>query len=128
MSHIWEAAHPYYCNDGNYYARGTHVLHETWPEFLSEEGDVDMDYNLVFRWDWKEGEDWGLGDYGGDDYYRHARLHIYFMGQRKGAYRSAEVKVCRADEDSIRAYLEPRFHYLMSMWAPFAAELIGEEP
>ncbi len=113
--HLWEAKHRYYCNDGNYYANGTHAMHETWAEFLSEEGDADPDYNMVFRWDWKEGEDDGLGDYNGDDYYRHARFHLYFMGQRKGAFRSAEVKVCRADELSIIEYLRPRWEYMASI-------------
>lgn len=116
--HLWEVKHDYYCNDGNYYAKDTHVIHESWPEFMEAEGDADMDYNLVFRWDWREGEGWELGSYNGDDYYRHARLRIYFMGQRKGMFRSAEVKVCRADEPSIIEYLRPRWENLKAMWEP----------
>ena len=118
MKHLWETEHQYYCNDGNYYHAGCHATYETLPEFLQEEGDADLDYNLVFRWDWKEGEDHGLGAYNGDDYYRHARLHVYIMNQRKGAFRSAEVKVCRADEPSILEYLSLRFNHLMSLWQP----------
>lgn len=116
--HLWEVDHPYYCNDGNYYANDTHTLYETFDEFLSKENEADIDYNLVFRWDWKEGEDHGLGAYKGDDYYRHARFHVYFMGQRKGAFRSAEVKVCRADEPAIIQYLKPRLERLKAIWEP----------
>lgn len=116
--HLWEVDHAYYCNDGNYYARDCGSEHKSWGEFIAEEGDADLDMNLVFRWDWKEGEDQGLGEYTGDDYYRHARLHLYFMGQRKGAFRYSIVEVCRADEPAIIAYLQPRLDHLMSLWAP----------
>lgn len=118
--HLWDVDHDYYCNDGNYYANDTHAIYETWAEFIEAEGDADMDYNLVFRWDWREGDGWELGAYNGDDYYRHARLCVYFMGQRKGLFRSAEVKVCRADEAAIIAYLKPRWENLKEMWEPLS--------
>lgn len=115
MTHLWDVDHPYYFN-----APGDSTVFESWSEFIVEFGASDMDYNLVFRWDWKEGDDYDLGTYNGDDYYRHARLVIGFVGQRKGFCWSREVKVCRADEPAIRAFLEPRLAYLKTMWEPLA--------
>lgn len=112
---LWEVDHPYYF-DHNPKAS---PAFEGWDEFLAEFGDSEMDHNLVFRWDWREGTDWGAGDYRGDDYYRHARLIVGFIAQRKGYCWSSTVKVCRADEPAVRAWLEPRFRYLLEMWRPF---------
>lgn len=128
---LWEADHSYYCSESNYYAPGNDQPfqhHKSWAEFIDAEGDADLDMNLVFRWDWREGEDWGAGEFTGDVNYRNGRLLIYFMGQRKGLYRWAEVEVCRADEPAVRAYLEPRLKHLMALWAPLTPASAGEEP
>lgn len=118
---LWEASHRYYCNEGNYFARGDQqptCRYRSWGEFLSEEGDSDPDYNLLFRWDWREGEDYDLAPYNGDDNYRNGLLMLFWMGQRKGLYRWTEVEVCRADEPSVREFLQDRFDFLVSLWAP----------
>src|SRR4051812_18834833 len=98
MTHLWEADHAYYCSESNYYAPGNdqpYTAYKTWQAFAEAEAGSDLDYNLVFRWDWREGDDWGAGVYTGDDYYRNGKLLIFFMGQRKGLFRWAEVQVCR---------------------------------
>lgn len=118
MTRLWEVDHPYYCSETSYWDSNTTAMHETWGEFMEAEGDSDMDYNLVFRWDWREGKEWELSEYNGDDYYRHARLWLFFVGQRKGSFRSAEVKVCRADEPAIIEYLKPRWEHLKQIWEP----------
>lgn len=115
VRHLWEVDHPYYFNRPVDDA----PAFESWAEFMAEFGDSEMDYNLVFRWDWREGAVWDLGDYNGDDYYRHARLIVGIIAQRKGHCYSHTIKVCRADEPAIRAWLEPRFRYLLTMWEPF---------
>jgi hypothetical protein len=122
VTHLWDVDHDYYCSDENYYQNGTQKLFESWAEFMEAEGDAEMDRNLVFRWDWREGEGWELGDYNGDDYYRYARIQIYIMNQRHGAFRSASVKVCRADEADIIAYLRPRWENLAELWAPINSQ------
>lgn len=119
--HLWEATHQYYCNLGNYYNNYCGTSHKSWADFISEEGDSDMDYNLLFRWDWKEGEDYDLPEFNGDAYYRNGSLELFFMGQRKGLYRYVEVSVCRADEDAIREWLMPRWEHLKSLWQPLPA-------
>ena len=124
MAKLWEADHPYYCNEGNYYARGNDqpvARYRTWAEFMAEEGDSDPDYNLLFRWDWREREDWGHGtEFNGDENYRNGVLLLFWMGQRKGLYRWSEVEVCRADEPAIREFLAARFEHLKSLWEPLA--------
>lgn len=118
--HLWEADHPYYCNLGNYYSNGCGSEYRSWAEFIAEEADADMDYNLLFRFDWREGEDWGAGEFNGDPYYRNGCLQLFFMGQRKGAYRFVTVDVCRADEPAVLEYLKPRWAYLQRLWAPLS--------
>lgn len=119
MKHLWDVEHPYYMTEGNYFSNDCHSRFDAWAGFMSQFGDCDMDYNYVVRWDWREGDGWGLGDYNGDDYYRHARLFVQFVGQRKATLWSAEIHVCRADEPAIIEWLMPRFEYARTMWAPF---------
>ncbi len=89
MKHLWEIKHPYYCNEGNYFS-GESVESEygSWADFMEEEGDSDLDMNLVFRWDWHEADpeekDWGNEE---------EELLIFWMGQRKGLYRYSRVVV-----------------------------------
>ena len=121
MKHLWEVNHPYCCNEGNYYSNDCGATYRSWPDFIAAEGDSDLDYNLIFRWGWLEEDEDGTPTYAGDGNYRNGRLLIFFMGQRKGLYRYAEVDICRADEPSVRAFLEPRLAHLLRLWAPLAA-------
>lgn len=124
MAHLWEINHPYYCNEGNFFkpAGGEEPSprYKSFADFLEEEGDADLDYNLLFRWDWVEGEDHELPSFNGDTYYRNGLLKLFFMGQRKGLYRWATVEVCRADEPAVIEYLRPRWEHLRSLWEPIA--------
>lgn len=119
--HLWEVNHPYYCNEGNYFASGTDQVGDyfkSWSEFFTNYHDADFDMNLVFRWDWREGEDWDLQPFNGDINYRNGRLLVFWMGQRKGLYRWTEIEICRADEPAVRAWLQERWDYLAKLWAP----------
>jgi hypothetical protein len=118
--HLWEVDHPYYCNEGNHFAReSVESTYRSWAAFLSEEGDCDMDYNLLFRWDWTEDDD---RPHTGDDYYRNGQLKLFWMGQRKGLYRYSIVEVCRADEPAVIEWLRPRLAHLLSLWEPLATK------
>ncbi|HHA2761813.1 TPA: hypothetical protein ACOEQU_000123 [Stenotrophomonas maltophilia] len=117
-NHLWEAPHPYYCNLGNYFNNNCGSSYKSWADFIEEQGNDDMDLNLLFRWDWKEGEDHDLPAFNGDVYYRNGTLELFYMGQRKGLYRYVEVSVCRADEAAIRDWLMPRWEHLKSLWQP----------
>ena len=129
--HLWEVEHPYYCNEGNYHATREQPFQEyvTWTDFMDEEADSDFDMNLVFRVDWFEGgEEDDPEDrhefspllYKGDDTERNGILKLFIMGQRKGLYRWVVIKVCRADEDAVRAYLTPRWEHLKRIWEPLS--------
>jgi hypothetical protein len=117
--HLWEIEHPYYCNEGNYYAPGNDQpteAHESWEAFVAEEGDSDMDMNLVFRWDWRKAdpdeERWGNET---------DVLLIFFMGQRKGLYRWVEIQVTDADEPAVKKWLKARWQHLTLLWEGIAA-------
>ena len=117
MKHLWEIDHPYYCNEGNYYARESVCdEYKRWQDFLSEYNDADFDMNLVFRFDWFEEE----GSYTGDDNYRNGVLKVFWMGQRKGLYRYSTVDVCRADEASVIEFLKPRWEHMRLLWEPIS--------
>lgn len=118
--HLWEVEHAYYCNEGNYFSNDCHAEFARWQDFAEESKDEDLDYNLVFRWDWKapSTDDGELLPPNPDKNYRDGRLLLFYMGQRKGLYRYVEVSVCQADEPAVRAWLQPRLDHLMKLWAP----------
>lgn len=111
MTHLWESNHPYYSTEGNYFSNDCHARYESWHDFYDDQGNDDIDLNLVYRWDWREGEDWEIPQ-------GKARLMLYFVGQRKALHRSAEIEVSRGDEEQILAYLRPRFARLIENWLP----------
>jgi hypothetical protein len=118
VTHLWEASHPYYCQDGNYCMNGAHHEYKSWAEFIDDNGDADPDYNLVYRFDWLEGEDAGAMSFNGDVNYRNGVLKVYWMGQRKACARSSAVEVCRADEPAVIEFLRPRLNHLLKLWTP----------
>lgn len=127
-AHLWEVDHAYYCTEGGYFHTQAHhkTVHEfkSWADFLEEMSDADMDYNLLFRWDWSEvnydedGEE--LPAFNGDVNYRNGKLSLFFMHQRKGFHSTSIVEVCRADEPAVIEFLKPRLAHLMGLWAPLA--------
>ena len=117
--HLWEVDHAYYCNEGNYYNNDCGAEYKSFADFLEEEGDSDMDYNLLFRWDWVERDaETDEPSFNGDVYYRSGRLKLFWMGQRKGLYRYSIIEVCRADEPAVIEFLKPRMEHLFKLWAP----------
>lgn len=110
-THLWEAKHPYYCNEGNFFANGYYTRHDSWAEFYECMGDSDVDLNLLFRWDWKRYE----ADESGPAY---EAFQAFFIGQRKGLFFSHECKVTPEDEPAVRAWLLTRLPTLLALWAP----------
>jgi hypothetical protein len=81
---------------------------------------MDMDLNLLYRWDWTDGtgdDDKNVDANGiavGD-----ARLDLFFMCQRKARPYSVTIEsVSRDDEPEIRAWLWTRWCHLMRLWSP----------
>ena len=116
MRHLWDVDHPYYCSTSNYFS----AEFKSWGDFVAEEGDSDMDYNLLFRFDWEEGTDHGASEFAGDVNYRNGKLSLFWMGQRKGLFRTTVIEVCRADEPSVIKFLKARWDHLASIWEPIS--------
>ena len=116
--HLWEQQHPYYCNEGNYFSNDCGREFKRFSDFWEEAEGEDLDYNLIFRWDWVEGEDWGAEEFDGDENYRNGILKLFYMGQRKGLYRYVTVQVCRADEPAVIEFLRPRADQMRAIWTP----------
>lgn len=125
LTKLWQVEHPYYCNQGNYYSQECGSHHPRWQDFLESEGDSDLNYNLLFRWDWEAPRDEDAPGspikWVGDENYRDCILLLFFMGQRKGLYRYVTVDVCRADEPAVRSFLQTRWDHLQMLWSPFVA-------
>jgi hypothetical protein len=112
--HLWEAEHPYYAQEGNFYKAGEHYRADSWSEFFAEMGDSDDDLNLVYRWDWKQ-DDATEGNPPG-----HGTLFLYYMAQRKARCFSYEAAVTAADEPAVREWLQKKAEHMRRIWAPFA--------
>jgi len=123
MLKLWEVKHPYYCSDSNYYAPPSEDLYskyERWSDFIDAEGSLDMELNLLFRWDWQKptDEDGEEVAFDLDPNFRDCILQLFILQQRKGIFRCSEIEVCAADEPVVREWLKPRWEKLKSMWEP----------
>ncbi len=107
--HLWDAHHEYYCGTGNYYDNDCHTHYPAWGAFFAAEGAADMDYNLVFRWDWDTADEGVMGT-----------LTVFWVGQRHATLRSTSVAVHPDEEPLVRAFLQPRMDHLLSLWAPLS--------
>ncbi len=130
MKHLWEIDHPYYGTTGNYYSNECHAEFKSWAAFIAEHGDADLDMNLIYRFDWKEGEDHGLQEFNGDLYYRNGEVELFYMGQRKALARSVTVSVCRADEPEVIKFLKPRWEHVRKLWEGLSdfIPVLGADP
>lgn len=115
--HLWEGEHTYYCNEGNYYSNSCGGRFYSFKEFLSEWGEADFDYNLLFRWDWIDSEKENL-ELEDEDKMESDLLKIFWMLQRKGDYRYCIINVNKEDEEEVSEFLKPRLEHLKSLWQP----------
>jgi hypothetical protein len=106
--HLWEVEHEYYCSTDLVDKQWSYP---NWTRFLAEMGDADMDYNLLFRWDWLNADD-PSNEISSDE------LRLYFVQQRKGLLAAVTVGVSKKDEAAVIHWLQPRFEYMVKMWQP----------
>ena len=112
---LYNIQHPYYCSQQNYFASPDEcpiLEYESWQEFFDDAGDDDEDMNHVFRWDWEH-----AGEY---TELKQDELHLFYIGQRKGVFRSVAVKVNKEDEPAIKEWLQKKWAYVKLLWEPFA--------
>lgn len=114
--HLWEADHPYYMHEGSYCQAGQYSEYESFDDFITEWGDMDIDMNRVHRWDWREGGDWGVESDGSPDVM--GELCIYYIMQRKARTYSCSVKVRRSDEPKVIEFLSAHAAREASIWHP----------
>ncbi|MEE8113081.1 MAG: hypothetical protein V3T23_01880 [Nitrososphaerales archaeon] len=104
MKHLWEVDHPYYCETNNWYSNEAHLRYDCWTDFIEDWGELDLDMNHVFRWDW--------------DKERHC-LQIFMMLQRKGWFRPIEIfGMIPEDEDSVKEWLSKHWQTILKLWEP----------
>ena len=102
--------HEYYCyttSEDTYY-------YDTFDDFFEEMGKVDLDYNLLFRWDVlpREDED-------GDAIPGKYTLNMYYVQQRKGRMVCNTVRrFVKEDVDKLIPLLQKHFVYLVKLWKP----------
>lgn len=104
---LYEVEHSYYCNTSNFFSNDCRAEYRSWDHFMSDEGEgTDDDMNLVFRWDWEASEH---------------TLTLFFMGQRKGLFRSVTVyNMTEEREPEVRAWLQKRWEHFVKLWAPIS--------
>ena len=134
---LWDAAHPYRCEPGNYRASSCKspevvVVHESWADFRDFRDpemiriraprmaagyyDSDRDLNLVFRWDWVTADPC---DYEPGETVPNDALYLFVVLQRKADLRTIIIRnVTHDDEPEIRAWLAERAKTIASIWAP----------
>lgn len=112
---LWQSRHPYHCSGGG--DVNAHYDFETWAEFLEEMGAADLDYNLLFRWDWYEGPEHEEEEKPGELEGR-ARLELHFFQQRKCVKTTFRVYVTRDQEPMIHQYISKRWNHMKKLWSP----------
>ena len=106
--------HDYYASDSNYYSSDARGYYKTWADFYEEFKDVDIDMNLIYRWDITE--DGNSGRY---------KMQIIIIGQRKGIYMPVHIdSVFEEDVPQIKEFLKPHFEKLLSIWKPLSGEFL----
>lgn len=119
---LWDVDHPYYCAEGNYYARpseGLHTRYDSWALFIEDWGSTDPDMNLVFRWDWRRADP---ADYSNGEEMPADTLRVFWVLQRKAILRSTECTVTEDDEPAVRKWLTERARTIAAIWAPLPLE------
>lgn len=118
MAHLWEIEHPYYCTEQDRYLAPaqSHLYlerHESWRDFMdSQWGDCDLDYNLLFRWDWEQADPDDEESDGMD------KLSLFFYLQREGQAFTNIVAVTKDDEEHVRAWITKRAEHMRKLWEP----------
>ena len=113
---LWDHDHPYYCADGCYWGGSgeTYQKWDSWAAFERAFTDMDVDLNIVWRWDWKgrrADPEWDSADC----------LSLFMMLQRKAAPVSHDIAIRDEDEPRVRLFLQKHWARLQEMWAPFHA-------
>lgn len=101
--------HNYYCSDSNYYSNKAGHHYDTFKEFYSDWNDVDVDMNLIFRWDVYKRDN-------GSFY-----SQVFIIHQRKGIFNP--IYISSIGEDDLNPFLELMAKHwvtLKQIWTPIS--------
>lgn len=102
--------HDYYCSPSNYVCKDAHQHYDDMKDFLDEWEEMDIDYNLMFRWDVYE-----KCDEGEEGYY----AECFFMLQSKGYFIPCHIE--NFNEEDVERFVNfARKHKakIDSIWKP----------
>jgi hypothetical protein len=106
-------AHDYYCSDQNWNDASAMETYKTWNGFMADNEDMDIDLNLVFRFDVKLKND----ENETEGYF----MQLSVMQQRRGKYVPIIIEtVTEEDVPSIVSYLSGHFEKMKQLWQPFS--------
>jgi hypothetical protein len=117
-----ETNHSYYCSESNYYVGNRcgenygRCEYNTWEDFKEDwflnDGSIDCDYNLCFRFDIKQNRDIET-----DEPTEGFHLWLFFILQRKGIYRPVLIKsVTNSDMIELEVLLKMQWEYMKNQW------------
>lgn len=108
--------HPYYFADTNYFSNEAGGVWETWGQFYDEfanNGGVDLDMNLVYRWDINPL----------DERKRDFCLDLLIIHQRKGIYAPHHIRLLqRKDLPEVETYLKKNWERVKENWLPLSED------
>jgi len=100
--------HDYYCILHNRNSNDAYHEYDTWHEFYLEWGDMDLDMNLLFRWDIKPKKE-----------AQHYTMEIFIVLQRRGIFIPILIKdIQEKDLTQILDFLIPCAKKLQNIWKP----------
>jgi hypothetical protein len=106
MAHLWEAKHDYYCCGAE-----REYSYDSWDQYQQDSKNIDLDMNLLVRWDWKDSLD-------KDNEIDEDVLQLTVIHQRKGDLVTINITVNKDNESAITEWLKPRYEHLMKLWSP----------
>lgn len=101
--------HDYYCSDNNYYDSSISLFFFNFDEFYAEFSEIDIDMNLIFRWDVNKSPNIP------DKY----NLELFMIQQRKGIFKPIFIEDFK--DENVELFIEfitPHMKKIKSIWKP----------
>lgn len=120
MLQLKETNHSYYCSDSNYDVNGNDNFgrseYEDFKTFIDNwglnDGKIDCDYNLCFRYDIIQKRD------DENELIEGFELWLFFILQRKGIYRPVWIKsITQEDIPDLEDLLKSHWEYMKKQWS-----------
>ncbi len=103
--------HDYYGSDSNYYNSSIALEYNFWHEFYNDYEDLDIDMNLIYRWDVHKPSE-GRNGYS---------MELFVIQQRKGIYVPINILLIEEkDVSQIVSFLGKHFDKINSIWKPLS--------